>query len=139
MPVHHASVALRTGGKVRAHDVTSEVREAVRASGVRRGIVLVSTPHTTCAVCVNENETGLRSDLERLASDVLEPLARRGGFAHDRVDDNARAHLTSVLLGNQTALPVEAGEPVLGTWQSVFLIELDCPRERSLHVQVLGE
>jgi secondary thiamine-phosphate synthase enzyme len=139
MAVHHAKITLRTGGKVKTHDVTSQVRDAVRASGVRQGIVLVSTPHTTCAVCVNENETGLRADLERLAADVLEPLARQGGFAHDRVDDNARAHLTSVVIGNQTALPVEAGEPILGTWQSVFLVELDGPRERSLHVQVVGE
>lgn len=139
MAVFQARVAVQTGDKVEAHDVTAQVREAVRASGVRHGIVLVNVPHTTCAVCVNENETGLRGDLERLARDVLEPLSRAGGFAHDRVDGNARAHLTSVLIGNQTLLPVEGGEPVLGTWQSVFLVELDGPRERSLHVHVMGE
>ena len=138
MRVHHVDVAVRTTRKVEVHDVTEQVREAVRASGVRQGMVLVSVPHTTCALCVNENEAGLVSDLERLARDVLEPLTRSGGFAHDRVDDNARAHLTSILLGSSTMLPIEGGSPVLGTWQSVFLVELDGPRQRRLHVQVLG-
>jgi secondary thiamine-phosphate synthase enzyme len=106
---------------------------------VRQGIVVVSVPHTTCALCVNENEAGLRADLERLGRQILEPLARGGAFEHDRVDDNARAHLTSVLLGHQTTLAVRNGEPVLGTWQSVLLLELDGPRQRRLDVQVLGE
>jgi secondary thiamine-phosphate synthase enzyme len=139
MPVHHASIAVRTGGPVHLHDVTAEVRRAVRDSGVCAGIALLSVPHTTCAVAVNEHEEGLRADLERLARHVLDPLAREGPFAHDRIDDNARAHLTAVLLGHQTALPIRGGEPVLGTWQSVFLVELDGPRARTLHVQVLGE
>jgi secondary thiamine-phosphate synthase enzyme len=139
MHVQHTEVTVRTGGPVRVHDVTARVRDAVREANVRQGIAVVSVPHTTCAVCVNENETGLVGDIERLARQVLDPLAREGGFAHDRIDDNARAHLTSILLGHQTTLVVRGGEPVLGTWQSVFLVELDGPRTRSLHVQVLGE
>lgn len=139
MRVRHAEVAVRTGGPVRVHDVTAAVREAVRGADVRDGIAVVSVPHTTCGVCVNENETGLGADIERLARQVLDPLAREGGFAHDQIDDNARAHLTSILLGHQTTLAVHGGEPVLGTWQSVFLVELDGPRTRRLHVQVLGE
>lgn len=139
MRVQHSEVPVQTGGPVRVHDVTARVREAVRGASVREGLAVVSVPHTTCAVCVNENETGLVSDIERLARQVLDPLARDGGFAHDRIDDNARAHLTSILLGQQTTLAVHDGEPVLGTWQSVFLVELDGPRTRRLHVQVLGE
>ena len=137
MQVGHASIAVRTGGPVQAHDVTEEVRRAVRASGVGQGIVLVSVPHTTCAVCVNENEAGLRADLERLGRQILDPLRARGPFEHDRVDDNARAHLTSLLLGHQTTLPIEAGEPVLGTWQRIFLLELDGPRQRTLNLHIL--
>lgn len=139
MRVHHAEVSVRTDGPVHAHDVTASVREAVRAAGVRDGLVVVSVPHTTCAVCVNENESGLRADLERLGRQILDPLSRGGGFAHDRIDDNARAHLTSVLVGHQTTLAVRDGDVVLGTWQSVFLLELDGPRTRSVQVQVLGE
>ena len=137
--MHHASNSLRTGGPVKAHDVTESVCQAVHDSGVRAGIVLVSVPHTTCAVCVNENEAGLRADIERMARQVLDPLAREGGFQHDRVDENARAHLTAILMGHQTTLPVRDGEPVLGTWQRVFLVELDGPRQREIHIDVLGE
>ena len=138
MRVEHVEVAVRTGGRVRVEDVTEHVRQAVRDAGVRQGLVLASVPHTTCAVCVNENETGLRSDIERLAREVLEPLASQGEFAHDCIDDNARAHLTSLLLGHHAMLPIADGEVVLGTWQSVFLVEMDGPRERRLHLQVIG-
>ena len=139
MRVQHTEVTVRTGGPVRVHDVTAPVREAIRSANIREGLAVVGVPHTTCAVCINENETGLVGDIERLARQVLDPVAREGGFAHDRIDHNARAHLTSILFGHQTTLAVHAGEPVLGTWQSVFLIELDGPRTRSLYVQVLGE
>ena len=139
MRIHSASIPLRTGRPVEAQDVTAAVCEVVRASGVRQGLVHISVPHTTCAVCVNENEAGLRADLERLAQHILDPLAQKARFEHDRIDDNARAHLTSVLLGHQTTLPVHDGAPLLGTWQSIFLVESDGPRQRQLHVQVLGE
>jgi secondary thiamine-phosphate synthase enzyme len=139
MRVHHAEISIRTGGPVRAHDVTASVREAVRNAAVREGLVVVSVPPTTCAVCVNENESGLRSDLERMGRQILDPLAREGGFAHDRIDDNARAHLTAILMGHQTTLTVHESDVVLGTWQSIFLLELDGPRTRSLQIQILGE
>jgi secondary thiamine-phosphate synthase enzyme len=139
MHVHHAETSIRTGGAVRAHDVSAAVREAVRATGVGAGLVVVSVPHATCALYVNENEAGLRGNVERLARELLEPLARADGFAHDRIDDNARAHLMAILLAHQVTLPVLSGEPVLGTWQSIFLLEMDGPRARTLHVQVLGE
>jgi secondary thiamine-phosphate synthase enzyme len=139
MPVHHAHIHIDTRGPVHVHDVTSAVRDAVRRSGIDAGVVVVSVPHTTCAVCVNENEAGLRADLERLGREILGPLAAAGSFAHDRVDDNARAHLTSILIGHQTTLAVRAAAPVLGQWQSILLLELDGPRGRTLDVQVIGD
>jgi secondary thiamine-phosphate synthase enzyme len=139
MPVHHESIRIDTRASVRAQDVTGHVRDIVRTSGIVSGLVVVSVPHTTCAICVNENEAGLRADLQRMAKHILEPLAAAGGFAHDRVDDNARAHLAAVLIGHQTTLPVRDGSPVLGTWQSVLLVELDGPRARTLDVHVVGD
>jgi len=132
-------ISVRTAAAIEVQDVTGTVRSAVRDAGVENGLVCISVPHTTCAVCINENEAGLRSDLERMAREILAPLASNGPFAHDRVDDNARAHLTAVLLGNAVTVPVTGGAPSLGTWQSIFLVELDGPRTRELHVQVLGE
>jgi secondary thiamine-phosphate synthase enzyme len=88
---------------------------------------------------LNEDESGLKNDIRRVAERLLSPLAGEERFAHDCVDDNAQAHLTSVLLGHSVTIPVRGGRLHLGTWQSVFLIELDGPRSRRLDVQILGE
>ena len=61
------------------------------------------------------------------------------GYRHDEIDDNAQAHLTSVLLGHSVTLSVASGRPVLGTWQSVFLLEMDGPRSRTLDLTFIGD
>ena len=123
----------------RRHDlvnVTGELKQAVRESGVSAGIACVMVPHTTCALVLNEDEPGLREDLLRLVAEVVEPLRRKGSFAHDRVDDNAAAHLTATLLQPSLTVPVVGGRPALGTWQSLLLVELDGPRSRTLRVVI---
>ena len=139
MAVATASAEIRTPGKVAVVNVTAEVRRALARSAIRRGLAVVSVPHTTCAVCVNEDEAGLKKDLERLAAELLDPLERKERFHHDRIDNNARAHLTSVLLGHSATLPVADGDLTLGAWQSLFLLEMDGPRTRRLDMSFLGE
>ncbi len=117
-------------------NVTGELVQAVRESGVESGIALAFVPHATCALLLNEDESGLREDMLRLVREVIEPLRRKAPFAHDRIDDNAGAHLGAVLLGPSLTIPVADRRPVLGTWQSLFLVELDGPRSRTLHVTV---
>ena len=139
MKLYHAASAVRTSARISVENVTRQVREAVKASGVATGLAVVSVPHTTCGLAVNEDESGLRKDILKLAERLLTPLAGQEGFSHDCVDDNAQAHLTSILLGHTTTVPVQDGVPALGSWQSIFLIELDGPRSRSVHVTVIGE
>lgn len=139
MTVARRSSDVKTPGKVSAVNITGQVRAMLEDSTVREGLVVVSIPHTTCGLCVNEDEEGLKDDLVRMGSSLLEPLERAGPFHHDRIDDNARAHLTAVLLGHSVMLPVSEGDLVLGTWQSVFLLELDGPRSRRIDVFLLGE
>lgn len=135
MKTYLKELSVRTGGRVEFRDITREVEAAVRESGVRSGIALVFTPHTTTGLFLNENEGGLKRDLER----VLERLIpERGGYAHDEVDYNAYAHLRSIVLGPSLALPVEDGRLMLGTWQSIFLAEFDGPRSRRIYVKILG-
>jgi secondary thiamine-phosphate synthase enzyme len=138
MRLYHASSPVQTAGHVCVENVTGLVREAVAASGIAEGIAVVSVPHTTCGMAVNEDERGLRTDIRRLAERLLEPMAREAAFEHNCVDDNAQAHLTAILFGHSVTVPVSAGAPALGTWQSVFLIEMDGPRRRVLEVRVLG-
>jgi secondary thiamine-phosphate synthase enzyme len=130
------SSTVRTHGTHDLVNVTGELERAVRESGVESGIVLAFVPHATCALLLNEDESGLREDMLRLVREVIEPLRRKAPFAHDRIDDNAAAHLGSILLGPSLTIPVSAGRPALGTWQQLFLVELDGPRSRTLRFVV---
>ncbi|WP_340818357.1 secondary thiamine-phosphate synthase enzyme YjbQ [Methanolobus sp. WCC4] len=126
---------VRTGKRIELIDITSRVRECVADSGVRNGICVISTKHTTTSIIVNENESGIVSDI----LDLLEKLVPvHAGYAHDRIDNNADSHLKAVLLGSSEMIPVADGRPVLGTWQSIFLAELDGPRTREVTVTVLS-
>jgi len=137
--VANASVTVRTAARVAVANVTAECGEALSSSGIARGIAVLTVPHTTCGLCVNEDEPGLRRDLEGLASRLVDLVKPADGFLHDRVDNNARAHLTAVLLGHSVTVPIAEGALVLGTWQSVFLLEIDGPRKRTLDMMFLGE
>jgi len=130
------SSTIRTRASLELVNVTAELERAVRESGVESGIALAFVPHATCALLLNEDESGLREDMLRLVREVIEPLRRKAPFAHDRIDDNAAAHLGSILLGPSLSIPVSGGRPVLGTWQQLFLVELDGPRSRTLRVVV---
>ncbi|AKB60898.1 secondary thiamine-phosphate synthase enzyme [Methanosarcina mazei SarPi] len=115
-------------------DITSEVKEEVRISGVREGVCIISTRHTTAGVIVNENENGLREDI----LNMLERLVPQGaGYRHDRIDNNADSHLKAILLGSSEALPIVKGELELGTWQSIFFAEMDGPRNRAVNLTIL--
>src|SRR5688572_12447378 len=96
MRLYHASSPFQTKGPVSVENVTEVVRREVTASGVAEGIVIVSVPHTTCGMAVNEDEPGLRNDIRRLVERLLAPMAREAPFDHNCVDDNAQAHLTSL-------------------------------------------
>lgn len=139
MRIASSTIEVKTPAEVAVVNVTDEARKALARAGIGRGFALCTVPHTTCGLCVNEDEAGLREDLVRLASRLVDVVRPEEGFRHDRVDDNARAHLTAVLLGHSVVLPVAEGNLVLGTWQSLFLIEIDGPRSRRLDLAFLGD
>jgi len=117
-------------------DITSVVLRAVRESKIKNGILLVQLPHATASLVLNENESGLKQDLlNRL--DELIPV--KGGYRHDRIDDNAHSHLKAAIIGSSRALPIVDGEIIRGTWQSFLVIEQDGPRNRRLMIFIIGE
>ncbi|WP_048042998.1 secondary thiamine-phosphate synthase enzyme YjbQ [Methanosarcina mazei] len=125
---------IETSRRIELIDITSEVKEEVRISGVREGVCIISTRHTTAGVIVNENENGLREDI----LNMLERLVPQGaGYRHDRIDNNADSHLKAILLGSSEALPIVKGELELGTWQSIFFAEMDGPRNRAVNLTIL--
>ena len=138
----------KTGGCLDALDVTPEVEELVRTSGVRDGNVLVFSPHTTCCVLVAPAGQGTVKRIEQM----MQSLAPEDGYyAHDDLDirtenlveeepPNAPAHIAHVFMGKASeTLPVVDGRLQLGTDQRVLFVELDCSRNRRYCVQVIGE
>ncbi len=117
-------------------DLTGRVTSAVRESGIKNGLVVVQLPHATASLALNENESGLKRDLLEQLNELV-PV--RGDYQHDRIDDNAHAHLKSAFIGSSVALPIVDGRIVRGTWQNFLVIEQDGPRTRRLAIFVMGE
>lgn len=117
-------------------DLTGKVTSAVRESGIKNGLLIAQLPHATASLVLNENEGGLKQDLLNKLND-LAPV--RGGYQHDRIDDNAHAHLKSAFIGSSRVLPIVDGQIVRGTWQNFLVIEQDGPRTRRLAIFVMGE
>jgi secondary thiamine-phosphate synthase enzyme len=138
MGVQRREMEVGTGQKTQVLNLTERIRDLCEGMGIEDGILLISIRHTTCAVCVNEDEEGLRQDFERLGEKLLD-FFRGDGYRHDRIDENAQAHLTSVLFGHSVMLPLRSSLPVLGTWQSILLLEMDGPRHRKVDLTAYGE
>ncbi len=125
---------IQTTTRTELIDITDRVHAIVKESSTKEGICVVSTRHTTTGIVVNENERGLRSDI----LEMLETLVpEHKNYAHNQIDNNADAHLRAVLLGNSATIPVEDGHLVLGTWQSIFFVELDGPRTRNVNIKII--
>ena len=113
-------------------DVTGLVRQVVAEVGVDAGLCLVFSPHTTCAVTVNEGwDPEVQTDVLRHLRSLV---PRDAGFAHS--EGNSDSHIKTIAVGPSVLLPIEGGQVRLGRWQAVFLCEFDGPRRRELWVQV---
>lgn len=134
--VRSSRIEVSTSASRQAVDVTSRVARAVSESGIREGVVLVFTTHTTTGLFINERESGLGADIEGALARMVPPDLE---YDHDRIDDNAASHIQSIVLGASLAIPVTGGALDLGAWQKAFLAERDGPRTRTLVVKVIGE
>jgi len=129
-------IEVASSGRFDTIDVTGKVEGVVRRSGIVNGVVLLYVPHTTAALIVNEAEEGLLEDF----IEFFRELTRPGyPWRHNRIDNNAHAHLASALLGPSLLLPVREGGLVRGTWQSIIFLEFDGPRRRRIIVEVFGD
>ncbi len=117
--------------------ITPQVEAAVRKSGIKEGLALVSAMHITAGVYVNDNEPGLIEDIDKW----LEQLApfRQDYRHHQTGEDNGDSHLKSMLVHHQVILPVTSGRLDLGTWQRVFYAEFDGRRAKRVLIKVIGE
>lgn len=118
-------------------DITGDVSKGIAQSTIKNGICVVCSMHSTSALIINENEVGLREDILKKVS---EDFRGGSGWQHDRIDDNAAAHLAGAFIGPSVVIPIKNGSLTLGMWQSIFFLELDGPRSgRRVVVEVMGE
>jgi secondary thiamine-phosphate synthase enzyme len=141
-----ASLHIRTGGSPQFIDITDQVEELLRRSGVRTGFAVIFSRHTTAAIRINESEPQLLRDMELM----LERVAPRDSYYHhndlsirtvnltEEEDANGHAHCRHFLMGASEAVPVIDGRLHFGRWQRLFLVELDRPREREVVIQFVG-
>lgn len=127
---------LETTERVGIIDITRDINAALAETGIRKGLVNVYSKHSTSGIFINENEAGLLEDYLDL---ILSLVPIDGNYRHNRIDNNADSHLRSFVIGSSETIPFDGASMSLGTWQSVFFLELDGPRTRRVTITIMGE
>jgi secondary thiamine-phosphate synthase enzyme len=124
-------IRVKTSQRVESRNITDEVLSVIRGKMGR--ILHVFTPHTTCGIVINEDAD------PHVMEDVLEALDRLvpGDYSYKHLEGNSDAHVKSILTGCSVTVPFSKGSPVLGTWQGIFLMEFDGPRERKVFITLV--
>jgi secondary thiamine-phosphate synthase enzyme len=120
-------------------NITPQVEEALKESGVSEGLALVNAMHITASVFINDDESGLHADydawLERLAPH--EPVS---GYRHNRTgEDNADAHMKRQVMGREVVVAITAGKLDFGPWEQIFYGEFDGRRRKRALIKIIGE
>lgn len=126
------TITIRTTAREEIRIITSEVARALAGLTSGDGICTIVTPHTTTAISVNENAD---PDVPRDLTKALRAMIPNVDFRHG--EGNSDAHLLSTLIGTSLSWPYRNGKLILGTWQGIYFIELDGPRERRVQLYVV--
>ncbi len=119
-------------------NITPEVEEALRESGIREGLVLVNAMHITASVFINDDESGLHHDY-RVWLEKLAPHEPVSGYRHNVGEDNADAHMKRQIMGREVVVAVTGGKLDFGTWEQIFYGEFDGRRRKRVLVKIIGE
>ncbi|MBI2590857.1 MAG: YjbQ family protein [Candidatus Blackburnbacteria bacterium] len=125
-------------------NITDKIKKNVQESGIKNGLIVVFSQHTTAAVLLQENEAGIHKDLKEFLESIS---SRKKDYHHSVAPDhlvdqmpNGHSHLWHFLVGGSSqSIPIVNGELLLGQYQSLFLVELDHARTRNVVVQIIGE
>ena len=120
-------------------NITPDVRECIRDSGVTEGLVLVNAMHITASVFINDDESGLHRDYDKWL-EKLAPHAPIDQYRHnDTGEDNADAHMKRQLMGREVVVAITGGDLDFGPWEQIFYGEFDGRRRKRVLVKVIGE
>jgi secondary thiamine-phosphate synthase enzyme len=136
---YQREISLNSKGYGDMHDLTEQIADSVKSSGIKTGLVHVFNVGSTAAVGTIEFEPGLESDLPAILNKLIPPSR---SYGHERAwhDGNGHSHLQATLLGPSLTVPISKGKLALGTWQQIFHLECDIrSRQRTVIVTVVGE
>jgi secondary thiamine-phosphate synthase enzyme len=120
-------------------NITPQVEEAIRESGVKEGLVLVNAMHITASVFINDDEGGLHSDYERWLEQLAPHEPVRQYRHNDTGEDNADAHLKRQVMGREVVVAITQGKLDFGPWEQIFYGEFDGGRRKRVLVKIIGE
>jgi secondary thiamine-phosphate synthase enzyme len=119
-------------------NITPQVEECLRESGVKEGILLCNAMHITASVFINDDEAGLHQDFE-VWLEKLAPEKPYSQYKHNGYEDNADAHLKRTVMGREVAVAITGGELDFGPWEQIFYGEFDGKRKKRVLVKIIGE
>ena len=119
-------------------NITPQVEEALRESGIREGLVLVNAMNITASVFINDDESGLHHDYE-VWLEKLAPEKPYTQYRHNGYEDNADAHLKRTIMGREVVVAVTDGRLDFGTWDQIFYFEFDGKRDKHALIKIIGE
>jgi len=119
-------------------NITGQVEDALKESGIQEGLCLVNAMHISASVFINDDESGLHADFEKWL-EKLAPEKPHSQYAHNRGEDNADAHLKRTIMGREVVVAVTGGELDFGPWEQIFYGEFDGRRRKRVLVKIIGE
>ena len=120
-------------------NITSQVMQCIKESGVSEGIVLINSMHITSSVFINDDESGLHHDYEKWL-EKLAPHEPTSQYLHNRTgEDNGDAHLKRQVMGREVVVAITDGQLDFGTWEQIFYGEFDGKRKKRVLVKIIGE
>jgi secondary thiamine-phosphate synthase enzyme len=146
MKIYKQTILKESKSQVEFIEITQDVVDVLAASGVREGQVLVFSPHSTASIAINEDESLLLQDFQRMLYRLV-PIDER--YSHDLFElkrtsrsdgrSNGHSHCKNFLLGASEIIPISEGKLMLGSHQNIFFVEMDGARKRDIIIQVIGE
>lgn len=118
-------------------NITPQVEEALKESGVQEGLVLVNAMNITASVFINDDESGLHHDFE-VWLEKLAPEKPYSQYRHNGFEDNADAHLKRTVMGREVVVAVTNGKLDFGTWEQIFYFEFDGKRDKHALIKIIG-
>ncbi len=124
--------------RVAFFNITRQVEDLLRKSGIREGLCLVNAMHITASVFINDDEAGLHRDYERWL-ERLAPHAPTSQYDHNNGEDNADAHLKRTIMGREVVVAITGGKLDFGPWEQIFYGEFDGRRRKRVLVKIIGD